>query len=929
MTEQNPASTTGAAGSPEPRRQSWGQLWKILGPALSDFRGRTLAALLLLVISKLAFVAVPWLLKQIVDALSRPEQLILLPVFLLLGYALLRFAGTLFGELRDVVFARVMRATVSRYTVQVFEHLQKLGPRFHVQRQTGGVIRDIERGTTAIGFLLGVALFTILPTLVEIGGVLAIMLSQYRVPFSAIIFATFAAYVGTTLALAGRRLPLVKQLNQLDSEGNARLVDSLLNFETVHAHANEPYEAERLKAIFGRWSDVGVSNQRALSLLHVGQSGVIALGVAAVMLYAAQEVVLGRLTVGDLVLINAYVIQVCLPLNALGFVFREARDAMISLERLFDLLRQPPEIVERATLPALKVDGGEICFEHVDFGYEPARPVLHDVSFRIAPGGTLAVVGGSGSGKSTLARLLLRFYETQAGRVLIDGQEIRGVTQKSLRQAIGVVPQDTTLFNETIAYNIGYGRIGAGLAEIIDAAKAAHVHDFIINLPDQYQARVGERGLKLSGGEKQRISIARAILKNPPILVFDEATSALDTRSERAIQTELERISRDRTTLIIAHRLSTIVDADEILVLEHGRVVERGRHAALLAQGGVYEQMWRLQQSQQELEHVEQRLALQAVNLATLAAGVIDGLRPVIEARRIRLYSSLDIEDARVTGDPSLLHQVIWELVANAIDLTPDGGRVELDIDRLGADVRLRVADSRHTMLAGTPAAAADPALRALRAPLDPLRIRGIVEQHRGRFELLPASAAEGGRQIVDLPLRAVAAMPLISGGEAKFDGSDGAPPASLLAGLTVMTVDDDPAAREALAALLETAGAEVREIASGQAALAWLASVDTADWPQVLLCDIALGEESGYDVLRDLRALEAARATRLEDRLPAIALTGHAAPEDRIRALLAGFQIHLAKPVDPKELLTTVAALAGDSRCGRPAPAALPEPAR
>ncbi|UXY16304.1 ABC transporter ATP-binding protein/permease [Chitiniphilus purpureus] len=569
------------------------------------FRSRVLAALALLLLAKVAVVAVPLALKAVIDALSRPEQVQSLPVLLLVGYAVLRFAGTLFNELRDLVFSRVTQNIVSGYAHRVFVHLHALSPRFHARRRTGGLLRDIDRGTNGVGFLLGAGLFTLVPTLVEFAMVLGIILLNYPAAFAGIMIATFAVYSVFTFIFTSRRTLHQRRVNRLDTNAKGRLADSLINYDNVKFFTGEVAEAQRLRHILNDWVDAMVRNQKALFILHVGQSLIIGLGVTAVMLLAGLAVVRGSLTVGDLVLINAYVIQVCLPLNTLGFVYREAKDAQTNAEQLLRLLNEQPEIVDAPQAPALQVKQGEVAFRNVSFHYEPERPILHDISFTIPPGKTVAVVGGSGSGKSTLARLLLRFYEVQQGAILIDGQDIRAITQESLRDAIGVVPQDTVLFNDDIAYNIGYGRRGASGTQIVAAANSAHVHRFIQALPAGYHTEVGERGVKLSGGERQRIAIARAILKNPPILIFDEATSALDSHSERAIEAELERISRDRTTLIIAHRLSTIADADEILVMEHGRIVERGSHDALLGRQGIYAQMWQLQQREKQLAQSE------------------------------------------------------------------------------------------------------------------------------------------------------------------------------------------------------------------------------------------------------------------------------------------------------------------------------------
>jgi ATP-binding cassette subfamily B protein len=571
---------------------------------ISTYRWRIAGALVFLVLAKIAVVIVPLVLKNIVDTLSRPEQVQALPIYLLVGYAALRFCSTLFNELRDLLFSRVTQTTVASYALGAFTHLHALGARFHSQRRLGGLLPDIERGTNGIAFLLGIGLFTLVPTLIEIMLVLSIMTARYSDWYTAIIIVTFLLYTGFTVVFTARRVTHQRRVNRLDSDAKSRLADSLINYDTVKSFANETLESSRFRSIMDRWTEAVIHNQQALFILHVGQSAIIAIGVAAVMVLAGQDVMQHKLTVGDLVLINAYVLQVCLPLNALGFVYREAKDALVNTERLFQLLRERPDIDEPPGLPPLRIDRAEVVFDHVSFHYEPSRQILFDINFRIPPGNTVAVVGGSGSGKSTLARLLLRFYDPTDGRILIDGQDIRTVSTTSLRKAIGVVPQDTVLFNDTIAYNIRYGNIGATDEEIREAARAAHVDRFIESLPEKYQTSVGERGVKLSGGEKQRIALARAILKNPPILIFDEATSALDTQSERAIQSELDRLSRDRTTLVIAHRLSTVVSANEILVLEHGRIIERGTHTGLLLQGGIYAQMWRLQQREEEREKI-------------------------------------------------------------------------------------------------------------------------------------------------------------------------------------------------------------------------------------------------------------------------------------------------------------------------------------
>jgi ATP-binding cassette, subfamily B, bacterial len=880
----------------------WGCAWR--------FRYRVLAAVVLLVIAKLSVVSVPLVLKRIIDGLSRPEDVFVLPVFLLLAYALLRFAGTLFGELRDLVFARVGQQTTADFTTRAFAHLLALTPRFHGQRQTGRLIRELERGTLAIGFLLGVGLFTIVPTLVEIAAVMAIMVVNYSDWFAAIISVTFALYTAFTLVFTERRQVHQRRMNELDSRANGRLVDSLLNYDAVKYFANESLEQSRFRTIMREWVEVGIRNQKALSALHVGQSAIIAAGVVSIMLLAGQAVVSGTMTVGDLVLVNAYVIQVCLPLNALGFVFRQARDATVNAEKLFALLRQRPDMEEPPSAPPLAVREAEVRFEHVSFGYEPSRQVLWDVDFRIPPGATVAVVGGSGSGKSTLARLLLRFYDVASGSVKIDGQDVRSVAVKSLRDAIGIVPQDTILFNDTIAYNIAYGRAGATLSEVVEAAKAAQLHEFILTLPEQYDTVVGERGVMLSGGEKQRIAIARAVLKNPPILIFDEATSALDPVAERLIQSELERIAQNRTTLVIAHRMSTIVHADDILVLEHGRVVERGMHHELLERRGIYARMWAIQQQQSELRHAERRLALQAVNLSAIVAAAIDGLRPEIDAKGIRLYAIVGSQSERVTGDPSLLQQLVWDLCGNAIAATPAGGRVEIEVRRNGPTVRLKVTDT------GPPA---KPAAGGPR--LDLPRLHEAVERHDGRFSVERLPAGSGTGYIVDLPLRAVAASPEALPGP--VDGprtEEAAAAAPRLDGAFIMVVDDQDDARELLATVLGTKGAQVRSFGLGAEARRWFERTPHELWPDLLVCDIGLPDEDGYAVVRAVRALEAERHVPLPERMPAIALTGYARPEDRTQALLAGFQMHLAKPVEPRELLAGAAGLIGAKPPRRPA---------
>jgi ATP-binding cassette subfamily B protein len=585
-------------GKPPANRNDWKTIRTLL-PYLWEFKGRVILALVLLFAAKLANVTVPLVLKEIVDALDKPKALLALPAILLVGYGVLRFASTLFGELRDAVFAKVTQRSIRRVALQVFRHLHALALRFHLDRQTGGMSRDIERGTRGIGFLLNFMLFNILPTLIEIGMVAVILLVKYDIWFSVITFVTLTSYIAFTLFVTEWRMVFRRTMNDMDSKANTRAIDSLLNYETVKYFSNEEYETRRYDESLQTWETAAIRNQTSLAALNAGQSGIIAVGVTLLMLLAGQGVVNGTMTLGDLVLVNAYMIQLYLPLHFLGFVYREIKHSLADMEKMFALLEQHAEIRDKSGAPELAAPHGAIRFEHVDFAYDPKRQILFDVSFDVPTGRTVAVVGASGAGKSTLSRLLFRFYDVTGGRILIDGQDLRDVTQTSLRAAIGIVPQDTVLFNDTIYYNIAYGRPGATRAEVLQAARHAHIHEFIESLPDGYDTLVGERGLKLSGGEKQRVAIARAILKNPRILIFDEATSALDSKSEKAIQAELRHIARDRTTLVIAHRLSTVVDADQILVMEQGRIAERGSHQELLARNGIYARMWALQQQEE------------------------------------------------------------------------------------------------------------------------------------------------------------------------------------------------------------------------------------------------------------------------------------------------------------------------------------------
>lgn len=585
---------------PAPKDRNDIRTVRTLLPYLWEFKGRVVVALALLIAAKIANVAVPLVLKDIVDALDKPQALLTLPLFLLLAYGLLRLCSTLFGELRDAVFAKVTQRAIRRVAIRVFTHLHALSLRFHLERQTGGVSRDIERGTRGISFLLNFMLFNILPTLVEIGLVAAILLSKYPAVFSLATFITLAVYIAFTLVITEWRMIFRRTMNDMDSRANTRAIDSLLNYETVKYFGNEAWEGRRYDESMAKWEVAAVRNQTSLAALNAGQSAIIAVGVTILMVLAADGVVKGAMTLGDLVLVNAYMIQLYMPLHFLGFVYREIKHSLADMEKMFGLLDQNLEVQDRPGARDLAPGAAQVRFESVDFSYEPRRRILSGVSFEIPAGRNVAVVGHSGSGKSTLARLLFRFYDASGGRIAVNGQDIRDLTQRSLRAAIGIVPQDTVLFNDTIFYNIQYGRPDATREEVMEAAKSAHIHDFIEALPDRYETMVGERGLKLSGGEKQRVAIARALLKNPAILIFDEATSALDSRSEKAIQGELRRIAASRTTLTVAHRLSTIVDADQILVLEQGRVVERGTHRELLAAGGSYAHMWALQQQEEE-----------------------------------------------------------------------------------------------------------------------------------------------------------------------------------------------------------------------------------------------------------------------------------------------------------------------------------------
>jgi ATP-binding cassette, subfamily B, heavy metal transporter len=594
------AATLDPAATPPPAAAA-AREWRVvpmLLPYVWEFKWRVMIALAFLVTAKLANVAVPLVLKEIVDARTPTQQLVALPLALLVAYGVLRFSTTLFAELRDAIFVRVTQRAIRRIALEVFRHLHALSLRFHLERQTGGMSRDIERGTRGISTLLSYMLFSILPVILEFALVALVLFARFDWRFVAVTFAAVLVYIGFTVTVTEWRMAIRRRVNDLDSRANTRAIDSLLNYETVKYFNNEEFEARRYDENLRLYENAATKNEVSLGILNMGQSFIIAIAVTILMILAAEGVVGGALTLGDLVLINGLLIQLYIPLNFLGMVYREIKQALADMDRMFRLLEEHREIEDRPNAVAVRGGPAALRFDHVDFGYDARRQVLHDVTFEVPAGSKVAVVGPSGSGKSTLARLLYRFYDVTAGAVRVNGIDVRDLAQTSLRAAIGIVPQDTVLFNDTIFYNIQYGRPSASPDEVIEAAKAAHIHDFIAALPDGYETRVGERGLKLSGGEKQRVAIARALLKDPRILIFDEATSALDSRSEKAIQGELDRIAQGHTTLVIAHRLSTIMDADQILVLEQGRIAERGTHRGLLARRGAYAQMWALQQQE-------------------------------------------------------------------------------------------------------------------------------------------------------------------------------------------------------------------------------------------------------------------------------------------------------------------------------------------
>jgi ATP-binding cassette, subfamily B, heavy metal transporter len=593
-----PASTTAPASGAD-----WATLRRLL-PYLWAYKWRVVAALVFMVGAKVANVGVPLLLKTLVDAMSLkpgdPRAVLVVPVGLLLAYGLLRLSTSLFTELRELIFSKATQGAARTIALETFEHLHALSLRFHLERQTGGMTRDIERGARGIESLISYSLFSIVPTLVEMAMVLGILAVRFDAWFAAITLVALVLYIAFTVSVTEWRTKFRREANEFDSAAHTKAIDSLLNYETVKYFNNEAFESRRYDESLQRLRRARLKAQTTLSMLNTGQQLIIAIGLVAMLWRATQGVADGRMTLGDLVMINAFMIQLYIPLNFLGVLYREIKQSLTDLDKMFALMEREREIADRPGARPLHLAPGEatVRFEHVTFGYEPARVILHDVSFEIPAGRTVAVVGPSGSGKSTLARLLYRFYDVQQGRITIGGHDIRDVTQTSVRQAIGIVPQDTVLFNDTVEYNIAYGRPGASRQLVEEAARAARIHGFIASTPKGYDTMVGERGLKLSGGEKQRVAIARTLLKNPPILIFDEATSALDSANERAIQAELKSAAQNKTTLLIAHRLSTVIDAHEILVMDAGRIVERGTHLQLLVREGRYAQMWQLQQQQ-------------------------------------------------------------------------------------------------------------------------------------------------------------------------------------------------------------------------------------------------------------------------------------------------------------------------------------------
>ena len=589
--------------SKTPQRGDWRVIRDLL-PYLLEYRFRVALALTCLIAAKFANLGIPILMKELIDSLdikaSSPQALLVVPVGIIIGYGLLRISASLFTELREALFARVTQNAVRKVALQVFEHLHSLALSFHLARQTGGVSRDIERGTRGIQSLISYSLYSILPTLIEFCLVLGYFAYAYDIWFAAITFAALVLYIIFTIVVTEWRTHYRRTMNDMDSKANQKAIDSLLNFETVKYFGNEAFEASRYDENLLRYQTAAVKSQKTLAVLNLGQQIIIAVGLVLILWRATLGVVNGSMTLGDLVLVNTLMIQLYIPLNFLGVIYREIKQALTDMDRMFSLLNTDKEIADSPDAKVLQIHnrglGPDIRFEHVSFHYESKREILRDVSFNIPAGTITAVVGQSGAGKSTLARLLFRFYDVQSGSILIDGQNIEDVTQASLRKAIGIVPQDTVLFNDTIGYNIAYGNPSASIEEVREAARAAQIDSFIKRLPEGYETQVGERGLKLSGGEKQRVAIARTLLKKPAMLIFDEATSALDSKTERAFQEELLSLAKNRTTLIIAHRLSTIVHADQILVMEHGQIVERGTHQELLSANGRYSEMWQMQE---------------------------------------------------------------------------------------------------------------------------------------------------------------------------------------------------------------------------------------------------------------------------------------------------------------------------------------------
>ncbi len=599
-------ATTAPVATPA-QSSDWATLSRLF-PYLWEYKWRVIAALGFMVGAKLANVSVPLLLKNLVDSMSPNgglvngpvdvKTLVVVPIALLIGYGALRLCTSLFTELRELVFAKATEGAARSISLRVFRHLHAMSLRFHLERQTGGMTRDIERGTRGVHSLISYSLYSIIPTLIEVTLVLTLLAVKFDVWFAVITIVALVFYITFTVSVTEWRTQFRKKMNELDSHAHTRAIDSLLNYETVKYFNNEEFEARRYDQSLEKYRRAAVKSQTTLSMLNTGQQLIIAVALVAMLWRATQGVVDGRMTLGDLVMVNAFMIQLYIPLNFLGVIYREIKQSLTDLEKMFTLMEREREIADvPGAVPLDARQSSAVVFENVNFAYEAARPILHNISFEIPAGKTVAVVGPSGSGKSTLARLLFRFYDVQQGRILIGGQDIKQVTQSSVRQAIGIVPQDTVLFNDTVEYNIAYGQVGATRAQVEEAAASAHIHSFISATPLGYATMVGERGLKLSGGEKQRVAIARTLLKNPPIMIFDEATSALDSANERAIQAELQGVSRNKTTLVIAHRLSTVVDAHEILVMDAGRIIERGNHAALLAANGRYAAMWALQQN--------------------------------------------------------------------------------------------------------------------------------------------------------------------------------------------------------------------------------------------------------------------------------------------------------------------------------------------